>query len=152
MYRITLLDRLIINSLTKNNSNIDTISIDTEIENKVVEMVIQDLVIKNIVVFKENEFSLNRNMNKEQIDEINNTQDLNNEKICIAKSLITKNENFDLKKFSLSPKDHIIFEGMLKNITQFLDCNKLSESQTKSESLFIFGFGNYSQIVKDTIY
>lgn len=152
MYRITLLDRLIINSLTKNNSSIQSISVDTEIESKVVEMVIQDLVVKNIIVFKEDKFSLNKNMNKEQIDEINNIQDLNNEKICIAKSLITKNENFNLKKFSLSPKDHILFEGMLKNITQFLDCNQVKESQTKSENLFIFGFGNYTQIVKDTIY
>jgi hypothetical protein len=134
------------------NSNIQSISLDTEIEIKVVEMVIQDLVVKNIIVFKEDKFLLNKNMNKEQIDEINNTQDLNNEKICIAKSLITKDESFSLKKFSLSPKDHILFEGMLKNITQFLDCNQVKGSQTKSEKLFIFGFGNYTQIVKDTIY
>lgn len=152
MYRITLLDRLIINSLTKNNSDVKSIAMDTEIDSQIIDMVIQDLVIKNIVSFKNNKFILNKNMNKEQIDEINNIKDLKNEKICIAKSLINENKNFVLKKYSLDRKNQILFEGMLQNISQFLECNQQKVTQTKNESLFIYGFGNYSHIVKDTIY
>jgi hypothetical protein len=152
MYRITLLDRLIINSLSKGNNDLTSIQKDTDIDYRIIEMVTQDLVIKNIIITMDNKLHINKNINEEQAREINNSKDLNNEKIYVAKSLIHENKNFELKKYSLDNKNQILFEGMLKNITQFLDCNKIKESKTKDEKLFIFGFGNYSQIVKDTIY
>ncbi len=152
MYKITLLDRLIINSLTKENLNTYSISKYTSIDERIVSIVLQDFIVKNIVTFSNEKYQLNPHMSKEQIEEINNEQDLENEKILISKSLIRKKEHFKLKKFSLTPKDQILFEGMLKNISLFLENNQNKLSATREECLFIFGFGNYSEIVKDTIY
>lgn len=152
MYKITLLDRLIINSISKGNGEVSSINKDSDINEEIIYIVLQDLIVKNIVVFMNSKYQINSNISPEQVKEINNTIDLQNEKILISKSLIRKQGHFNLKRFALNSKDQILFEGMLKNINLFLENNQIQNQLTKEENLFVFGFGNYTEIVKDTIY
>lgn len=152
MYNITLLDRMVINSVSKKNKDIKSISNDTNLNSDIIKIVLEDLLVKNIFSLKSGEYSINKNLNSDQIKDINSKDSIDIEKIQIARSSLKNEGGFNLEKFALTNKDKVIFEGMLKNIKMFIDNSKIKDALTKEENLFFWGQNNYSDIVNSTLY
>lgn len=152
MYNITLLDRMIINSVSKKNRNIQAIATDTNLSCDIIKIVLEDLLIKNIFTLKASEYFINQYLNTDQVKGINSKDSIDVEKIQIAKSALKKEAGFNLEKFALSKKDEVIFEGMLKSLKMFIDSSKIKDATTKEENLFFWGQNNYSDIVNSTLY
>jgi len=143
---------MIINSVSKKNKSLQSISIDTGLNSDIIKIVLEDLLIKNIFTLKTGEYSINQHLNTDQIKDINSKDSVDIEKIQIAKSALKKEAGFNLEKFALSKKDEVIFEGMLKSLKMFIDSSKIKDAATKEENLFFWGQNNYSDIVNSTIY
>ena len=143
---------MVINSVSKKNKDIKSISNDTNLNSDIIKIVLEDLLVKNIFSLKSGEYSINKNLNSDQIKDINSKDSIDIEKIQIARSSLKNEGGFNLEKFALTNKDKVIFEGMLKNIKMFIDNSKIKDALTKEENLFFWGQNNYSDIVNSTLY
>lgn len=146
MYQITLLDRIIIRSISKKNINLSQISEDTALEERIAKNILQDLVVKNILKIQNDEYRINPHLNDDQINLINNKQDLQIERKQMVNSLI-ENELLHLEKFYLSSKDKVIFEAMVKNLQLFIQGTKKNNGSTKEETLFFWGQEQYKNVM-----
>lgn len=151
MYKITMLDRMILSSIIKNNKNKLQIHYDTDIDIQIIQKVLEDLIIKNILIIKNDEYKINPNLSSDQLKDLKSKEYLKSEKRQIASSLIDE-DLVNLEKFYLTKKDETIFKGMIKNLELFIQEAKKSTSQTKNETILFWGMNNYKSILDKTIF
>lgn len=154
-YNLTIIERMVLECLSKFSKNLCEIEEKTGIEKIMLSKVMQSLLSKNLISLNDQRYQLNIQHNKLIRRELNDSTSLLcevNEIIssCIRNKLETEDANsFKLKKVNMSEREEKIYKGLLYNLESFLE--SLSKSDHIREQKIIFwGEGNY-EVIKNSI-
>lgn len=150
-YNLTIVDRMILESLQAKSQNLFELENATRIGKEILNKSMTSLISQNIIVKKESLYSLNPNINERIKNELNDKINLMcevNEIInsCIRKTLSNTNEtSFKLKKVNMTEREEKIYKGLLYNLESFI--NSLNKtSQIADQKVIFWGEGKYENI------
>lgn len=152
MYNFTILERMILESIRKSEKTIEQIQEDTAMESHICANVVQSLLAKSLVSTKSNKFTLNKNLNAQIIEELQNKKNQTVEmnalvRECIQGSLLRGESTFQFMKVYMSEEEKKILNAMLYNIETFIDGLKKNKGKTKDETFIFWGGDTYAKAV-----
>ena len=148
---MNLIERMIVESLSKSAKTLKELALDIKIEEVVVVNALQGLVVKSIVTLNNEIYDLNKGLSRSVIEEINDNKSLLIEVNQIVRSTIklameTENDHvFKLKKVAMSETDYKIFKSMLINLEKFLSglAKDNKEMSTSEQQVIFWGHQKY---------
>lgn len=162
---LLVIERIVLESISKSSKNIYEIENDTGLDNKILSNILSIFIMKNILNYRHGIYFLNMNTKDKWINEINSTENIQEEIKDIFISLVNryyheKNEDVGLKvkKVWLSSFDEKLLNAHLKNLDKFVRNiekerrNKQIKTAKKlcEKKIIVWGHSTYSGIV-DTI-
>ncbi len=166
---MTLIERVILESIQLGARSIPAIAVSTDINKKVVANAVSELLDKGLINHLNGKLELNKleiynlsknyNFQKQKRNEVRNLIDSCIKNYFFQESSIklvdedNKKSNLSLKKVWMSEKDEKIFNGMIYNLNSFLDeISKKSSKDLrliKNKKVIFFGNCNYNQIIEE---
>ena len=156
-YQITLVERMILESLQIKPKNLNELNMCTKIEKDFIRNILTDLVSKNLIISRENKYQINKHLDQSMINELFNKDFLNVElmemtQFCIKEKLYHKTEKaFKMKKVHMNEKEKKIYYGLLYNLESFLDSLEKKPLTTSDTTIHFWGEGNYGKIINHYI-
>ena len=154
-YNITLIERLVLESLFNHPKSIQDLEDCTGLKKVVLNNIINLLVTRNIVCIQNQLYTLNKNLNQAILKELNDETSISievHEIIAACLRLHKNKKNFKLKKVLLDQKEEKILQGLLFNLESFL--NELPNKKnirTKNQKIIFWGGENYENIINNTL-
>lgn len=155
-YKITPIERMVLESLQKRKKTKLELLKCTQIPAKVINHVIMELLSYGIIVQEEQFLSISTHLTSDMIKRVQCPTNSKIEAMELISSCIDDTPrddvDFKLKKVSLSKSEKIILNGLLKQIELFFESIKENNSNPTSEQELIFwGKANYGKIINNYI-
>lgn len=148
---LTILERMILESLQLKASHADRLSELTSINKTIIDKITQDLICRNILNLTKEGFKINSHLSQSIKNELEDKQGLIceiNEVIhaCVRDRVCENNESsFKMKKVNMNEREFKIYKGLLYNLESFV--NSLHKNENVKEQKIIFwGEGQYEDI------
>lgn len=148
---LTILERMILESIQVKPSNISELSQLTSIDRIIVQKITNDLLARNILVHIDNALTINKHMSLTIKKELEDKQGLLceiNEVInsCIRERVDHECESsFKMKKVNMNEREFKIYKGLLYNLESFITSLKKDEN-IKDQKIIFWGEGKYEDI------
>ena len=154
-YNITILERMVLETLNTSEKNINTIQERTSINKMFLNKIMTSLIAKNLITIKEDLCVLNRAISPAVTQELNEPHSLMSEvneiiTSCLRDKITMKNQqSFKLKKVNMTEREEKIFRGLIYNIESFINSLTCNDN-IKDQKIIFWGEGRYADI-KDSI-
>ena len=152
MLSINLIERIIMDSIYKQERSFEEIESDTTLPVPVIENCLMTLLSKSIITKKLNKYYFNTDLTPEAIKAINSESNKLKAKKLILDEVISNSSNEDINfyKVSLNEREEKIFKGLLYNVEEFLKSVALDkESKTTNEKIIYWGESTYGKVINN---
>lgn len=147
---ISIIDRLILESLNKKPKTSLELQGCTSLELKIIETSLKNLSITGFITHIDGRYTLNNNLNPEQLDSLKNHLNMTNEINEIINASLSKSSelnNFKLKKVYLTETEEKILNGMLYNLESFFNNLTVSNQPTHKQKIIYWGNTSYENLI-----
>lgn len=152
MRKLTILDRMIIESISKSEKNITQIQIDTTLPLKICNKIIENLLTQNVILLSKNMYSLNSTMSADLLSFLKDESELILQiKALICECIQEKSDDISFYKVSMNESESKILGSMFYNLESFLKGLKKSKGPTKDETFVFWGKENYAKAIHSYI-
>lgn len=150
---ITSIERFIIESIQRGNSQISQVLSDTQLGLNLVHNIVQNLIIRGVLIQQEKIIKINPNMEKSLEKEVYSKNLTQAEKKELALGLIKDGDIFKVKKFFLTDKDKVIFKSLLGQINEFIENlpNPPKNKNTSELTVMVWGTHQYHQVIESIL-
>lgn len=162
---LLLIERFIIESLSKKDMNIQELAIQTRLEHGLLLNILPNLMMRHIVNYKHGTYSLNRLEGQKWISQINKKEFLKEEVKDVFQSLVNnyfkeevaKNSDLKVQKIWLTKDEELTLNSHLKGLESFFKNVKDSRlKKAENERLFeqkvvVWGHMSYGDIVNEVL-
>lgn len=162
---LLLIERFIIESLSKKDMNIHELAIQTKLDHGLLLNILPNLMMRNMVQYKRGTYSLNRLEGQKWISQINKKEFLKEEVKDVFQSLVNnyfkeevaKNSDLKVQKIWLTKAEELTFNSHLKGLENFFKNVKESRlRKAENEKLFeqkvvVWGHMSYGDIVNEIL-
>lgn len=162
---LLLIERFIIESLSKKDMNIQELAIQTKLDHGLLLNILPNLMMRNMIQYKRGTYSLNRLEGQKWISQINKKEFLKEEVKDVFQSLVNnyfkeevaKNSDLKVQKIWLTKDEELTFNSHLKGLENFFKNVKESRlRKAENERLFeqkvvVWGHMSYGDIVNEIL-
>ena len=161
MKSLLLVERIVIESIVKGNSNVNDLIKDTDLNSKLLGKIVTTLKNEKIIREDLNGFKID----KENLKKFTKKESLQAEvkEVFISwvnRYFIEENKETCLKmqKISLSNSEEVIYNEHLRKLNEFVESVKntskqgLDEYKTSKQKVVFWGHGQYSNLVESSLY
>lgn len=152
MRNLTIVDRMVLESINKSDKNITAIQIDTSLPIKIINSVIENLLAQGFINLSKNHFIINPNMTddlkkflKDETEVISQIKSLICE--CVHQSM----PDISFYKIAIKPDDMKILNTLFYNVESFIKGLKKTKGITKDETFVFWGKENYAKAIHSYI-
>ena len=150
MLSINLIERILIESVYKEEKSFDSIITDTHLPHAVIENCIITLLAKNILIKKLDKYYLNENLSKEATQAITSESEKLKAKKLILSEIISHShgDNINFFKVAMSEREEKILNGLIYNVEEFLKSLSTNKStKTTNEQIIFWGESKYGKVI-----
>jgi predicted transcriptional regulator len=152
MRKLTLVDRMVLESIHKSDKNIASIQIDTTLPIAIVNSVIENLLTQGLILINKNSYSVNDNMSEDLVSYLKNQRELFVQvKALICECVHERNPEISFYKAYLAPDDEKILATLFYNIESFIKNLNKNKKPTKDETFIFWGKENYAKAIHSYI-
>ncbi len=153
-YHITVIERMILESLAQQDKNIDELSACTKLDKAILNLVIQPLTAKGLVQVVDNKFHLNKSLTKSMKKELHSDTNVQGEINQITSTCFkTRNTKsiYKLKKVFMNKSEEQIFNAMLKNLELFIEGVSNKTDAIAEKKIIFWGETNYETLTNHSL-
>ncbi len=148
---LTIIDRLIIETIQKKTFTLEELQINTKLQRSILESSLFELITKELVINTHQGYTLAENIENDLALNFNTIDSLHNEltditQTCIRNRLENDQKTFQLKKVYMNSSEEKIFRGLLYNLNSFLDSLDSKNKKTSSKKIIFWGEDSYENI------
>jgi hypothetical protein len=157
---LLLTERIIIESVARENKTLKKIKKDTGLESTIVHTLVPELIMKNIIIYKNGVYSLNLENASIWLPEINSLLNKKNEIKEILNAsveLLEKENSISMRKVFLTPYEEKLLNIELKKVEDFITQIQKERRDVKSKNkttdmkVIYWGFSNYGDLVEEDL-
>ena len=158
MSNLLTLERMVIESLSRNKRGVKELSIDTGLSHSVLTNILPNLVMNNIVCYKQGEYLLNRENKNQWLTQLRDRKSIQGEVQDLLSSMINEffsNENspdnFKLQKIYVTKQDEQVLNTLIGNMDNFVSelrvKNKNRCEFLKEKRVVFWGQSSYENLI-----
>ena len=156
MKGLSSLERVIIETLSRNKLTYDEIQQQSGLMEHVCFNLLQTLIMRGLITTDGFKYQQNENLSSLVSDEINSQDSKIAEALELIESVVEQKDNrlFRFQKVALEPRDEKIFLAMLSNLETFLiDSHKKSHAiiPVKNRKIIFWGLGDVQNALNQMI-
>jgi len=159
MSELLMLERIVVESIAKGKSKIEDIQKDTGIEHSFLLSICAKLLKRGLINYKLGNYTVSSDQLSWQ--RVNNPQIIKNEIKEVSDNIIDvffenriKNK-LKLQKVYISEKDEKILNSLLNSVETFVqdlrNSPKNKETKTKNQKVLMWGYGEYNDLIRNTL-
>ena len=163
MNSLLIVERIVIESLSRVPKNIFQVSEDTGLAHQLLANILPNLVSSNIVKYSNGVYNLNWKNKDSWINAINNNDNLKEEIKDMFTSIVNdffdksekKKSELKLKKIWMNPDEEKIFNAHIYNLQEFVTNiekdNRKSNKKLNDKRIIFWGHTNYVDLIEKEI-
>jgi hypothetical protein len=162
---LLILERIVIESISKKEKNIQELSLDTNLEHSILLNILPNLLMKNILKYNRGSYSIDKETSLKWLSSINKEDNLKDEATELFTSLVNQYFKKDLEmqnqkkallkiqKVWLTKDEEIVFNAHMINLDNFFQNIKKSRKlqpvreKTHEQKVVFWGASQYSDLV-----
>jgi hypothetical protein len=162
---LLILERIVIESISKKEKNIQELSLDTNLEHSILLNILPNLLMKNILRYNRGSYSIDKETSLKWLSGINKDDNLKDEAKELFTSLVNqyfkkdiemqnqKKALLKIQKVWLTKDEEIVFNAHMINLENFFQNIKKSRKsqpvreKTHEQKVVFWGASQYSDLV-----
>jgi hypothetical protein len=162
---LLILERIVIESISKKEKNIQELSFDTNLEHSILLNILPNLLMKNILKYNRGSYSIDKEASLKWLSNINKEDNLKDEATELFTSLVNqyfkkdiemqnqKKALLKIQKVWLTKDEEIVFNAHMINLENFFQNIKKSRKlqpireKTYEQKVVFWGASQYSDLV-----
>lgn len=155
-YRITPIERIVLESLQQEEKNIASLKNCTSLEHMILHNCINSLLAKGLInLSKSKKYYLVSSLSKEMLKMLCDKNEKREETLELLSEVISLSQNnqslFKLKKVSISEKDSIVLKSLLHQVDSFLEKIENKKCPQNKKQIILWGEANYGKVINSYI-
>ncbi|OIQ16741.1 MAG: hypothetical protein BM556_13850 [Bacteriovorax sp. MedPE-SWde] len=161
MKELLMLERMVIESIAKGEKSLKSIQLDTGLDYSLVLSIAAKLLQRGLVDYKYGEYSVSKNDINWQ--KVNRDDSIKNEIKEVSDNMIDiffddrSRNKLKLQKVYINKQDEKILNSLLNSVENFVNDLRKDQKvnnvkvQTKDQKVLMWGYGDYQDLVQNTL-